>query len=763
MWCGMQWICRFLAQLLKKPLLNRSGRSWLVGLGLAASITVQVTPAQAQVSFLSAKSLPVGVIGEAAGDLDGDGDLDLVITQLTGYYDGRVLVLKNSGNGSFDPSQSVVVPIGHNVLPGELTLGDFDGDGDLDIATANFYTSGVSVIKNNGDGTFALAQTLEFGADSVVAGDLDGDGDLDLITGLSASQSYVSLLKNNGNGTFAPPVKLLIVPSAPYSPLSVALGDLDGDGDLDIAFAPGADQGSLSVLKNNGNATFAPPNQVTTGAYLESIVLADLDGDSDLDLAITGGNERRVVQVFKNNGLGSFGAVALFSTAGKVPNTLTAGDLDGDGDLDLVSTDRTDGTVSVLTNGGNATFTTSRSYAGAGNYLARAVLGDFDGDRALDVSVGASCSSSILFNRGGTLLAARNFATGGEASAVALGDLDSDGDLDVIAVDSTGLDTGISVLKNKGNGGLGAPRRYPSPSPSGLVSGFASGDFDGDGDLDLAVAEYFSGIIQVLSNNGKGTFVATANFNAGSAISSLSVGDLDSDGDLDLLAASRNDYISVFRNGGGTFGAPRRFSFYIDNGNDLANAQVVLGDIDGDGDLDLVAPQFNSNRLGILKNNGDGTFATNTTYLSVDGRPLGVVGADFDGDGDLDLAVTVTVSNGSIVSVLLNRGDGTFDAPAIFHTIDGNSSISAGDLDGDGDVDLVTSGRLANVSVLLNRGGGRFALEASLTPAADGVAIGDLDGDGDLDLTVARGGNNTSVAVLENITRRRTLSAAAHK
>jgi hypothetical protein len=279
----------------------------------------------------------------AIGDLDGDGDLDLAVAN---WNTDDVSILLNNGNGTF--ADDVLYGVGD--APICPAIGDLDGDGDLDLAVANWNSDDISVLLNSGDGTFSV-DVLYGAADRPAAAainDLDGDGDLDLAVANFGSAS-VSVLLNNGNGTFADDVLY----GTGANPNSVAIGDLNGDGDLDLVLGNQTHSSgvfSVSVLINNGNGTFA--NDVLYGADNApvAVALGDLDGDSDLDLAVANFQNSNV-SILLNNGNGTFADDILYGT-GSVPLSVAMGDLDGDGDLDLALACRNDGASILLhTNG----------------------------------------------------------------------------------------------------------------------------------------------------------------------------------------------------------------------------------------------------------------------------------------------------------------------------------------------------------------------------------------------------------------------------
>ena len=314
------------------------------------------------------------------GDLDKDGDLDLITAS---WSSDTISVLLNQGDGTF--ASRVDYSVGDG--PWSLAVGDLDRDGDLDLVTANRWGDNVSVLLNQGDGTFAsrVDYSVGDGPKFVVVGDLDGDCDLDLVTTNDDSNS-VSVLLNQGNGIFSSRVDYG-VSNGPKSP---AVGDLDGDGDLDLV-TPNEGSHNISVLLNQGDGTFSNEVNHDVGSSPRSVVAGDLDGDGDVDLITV--NYCGNVSVLMNQGDAIFPGRLDYSV-GHQPKSVAVGDLDGDGDLDLVTANMGDDNISILLNQGDGTFASRVDY-GVGDEPESVAGGDLDRDGDLDLVVANSDDNNI--------------------------------------------------------------------------------------------------------------------------------------------------------------------------------------------------------------------------------------------------------------------------------------------------------------------------------------------------------------------------------
>ena len=336
----------------------------------------------------------------ALGDLDGDGDLDALVAN---YFDQAETVWRNDGTGSFSAHPTTPSFGGGNSYG--VALGDLDGDGDLDAVVANFIGEAETVWRNDGTGSFSAHPTTPSfgGGDSygVALGDLDGDGDLDALVATCCSQAE-TVWRNDGTGSFS------AHPTTPSfgggNSYGVALGDLDGDSDLDAVVANFIGEAE-TVWRNDGTGSFsAHPTTPSFGAGIgEDVALGDLDGDGDLD-ALVATCCSQAETVWRNDGTGSFSAHPTTpSFGGGDSYGVALGDLDGDGDLDALVANFIGEAETVWRNDGTGSFSahpTMPSFGGGDSY--GVALGDLDGDGDLDALVATCCSSqaeTVWLNR----------------------------------------------------------------------------------------------------------------------------------------------------------------------------------------------------------------------------------------------------------------------------------------------------------------------------------------------------------------------------
>ncbi len=324
-------------------------------------------------------------------DFDGDGYADMATVS---YQTDSLTVLLNSGSGTFVLNATYLT----GNLPVYVHGADVDGDDDIDLAVSNKLDNSISLFLNNGDGTFAAPSTIAAGTSptSVRLADLDGDTWPDLVATneqvtLPFMDDSVSVMFNNGDGTFQPRVSF----GTGYSPQKSVAVDLDGNGSLDLAVV-NVEAHTVSVLLNNGSGSFSSHVDYASHYMPSDISAADLDGDGDIDLIAPNSDayDQSVISVILNDGDGTFQPTVYYNSGGYPLATFTS-DLDKDGDIDIIVANWMTDSLSILLNIGDATFAEPIQYA-AGDSPASLCTADFDHDTYDDLAVANRTSNDLL-------------------------------------------------------------------------------------------------------------------------------------------------------------------------------------------------------------------------------------------------------------------------------------------------------------------------------------------------------------------------------
>jgi hypothetical protein len=366
-----------------------------------------------------------------------------------------------------------------------------------------------------------------------------------------------------------------------------------------------------TAVSGAGAGNFQIGSEVSAGNRAGSVALSDVDNDGDLDILVAnyGGSS---VSVRLNNGSGTFSGTQDVGVNAR-PFNLTVGDVDGDGDVDLLTASETTNTVSVRLNNGSGVFSGTQNVS-VGDFPRLVTLGDVDGDGDLDfvtANYGNASTVSVCLNNGGQFTRSQTVAVGTAPCGVTLGDVDNDGDLDLLTANN-GTNT-VSVRLNNGTGSFSGNQEVAVYSYPSYVT---VGDIDGDGDLDLLASAGLAGMVSVRLNNGAGIFSGTQLVSVSGVANCLALGDVDGDGDLDLLTANNTSLVNVRLNSGaGIFSG----SQMVEVGYNPIS--VALGDVDGDGDLDFVTgsygtTQASDNAVSVRLNGSVVLAATNAQPVS---------------------------------------------------------------------------------------------------------------------------------------------------
>jgi hypothetical protein len=617
--------------------------------------------------------------------------------------------------------------------------------------------------------------------DGPSAADLDGDGRDELVSSALEALAVVGL---DEDGRFTARYHRFRLVECRRRMTAVELGDLDGDGALDALAIEPCQLGLATVFSGDGRGGFSERQRLDLGIFPLGIFplglsLADLDGDGRLDAIINGFQfdpssfvaDFRGALVFLNDGRGAFSAAPhpQVATADSLLDKLytgpidatfhtRAGDVDGDGRLDLVSTIPGSAFVSVLAGLGGGRFEAAPRFFRTGIGPRDLALADFDRDGRLDVATAnVTGSLSFLFQEaGGGFAAPVTVPSTRYPSRIRAADVDGDGDADLLS------DSETPVLLNRGDGsfesGFDVVYLEQLLDETVEVQGFLTLDFDGDGDLDLAGRLRFEGDrMYFLENTGGGAYRLLRYVALGGSPRPLAAADFDRDGRADLAAGFLvSGEIAIFHQD-----EQGRFSkaTSLIRSDFTSTGAVLAADVDGDADADLVLSPAEfvlgepRGAIQVHYNDGGGGFSRSASFAAAGGAPELLEAADVDADGDLDLLAAGGFPGAAMV--FFNAGGGAFPESSRLELSEVPRALAAFDVDGDRFAEILL-GESHRVRILRPRGGA--PLESSRTLPLQGtpqdLAGADLDGDGDLDLATLNlaesGSGEVSLSILFN-------------
>lgn len=631
------------------------------------------------------------------------------------------------------------------ILDSHVSFGDDDDDdeegprkalpGSSQIASGENLTS-LFLFTGNGDGSFNAPTSIALPSDyeirTFALGDLNGNGNLDLVFPREDGNDVIVAL-GNGSGGFAVQSPI----STPGGPVVAKLTDINLDGIQDLVIGT-ANTKSVVVRYGNGDGTFGSAETFSTGIEAYDILIADFNNDGNPDLAVL--NQDSQTQILLNNGLGGFTSAQTFST-GWLGAVI---DFNGDNFPDLVFNNSG---ASVYTNNGDGTFNTTPNVYTAATPAGLAIA-DMTGNGSVDI-VGHIYSSIFVMGSAEPVFVSSTFPVLNalDVTATATPSATFNVDMDAATITSSTVIVNSSVQgRIAGTLDYNAGTRTVTFTPTGsflpgeVVSLTLTRGIESAAGVPI---ERSYTVRFTVEAEGNGSFVYNNALNTGSVTNSfLYAADVDGDGDEDLIGLS-NGAVKVYKNDAGTFS---EFSSIVVTGTPQFG---LLGDFNNDGHVDVAYRRpFSSSNLYFLQNDGTGEFTSAGTNNMGTLSQNDAIVADFDNDGNLDVAFII---NNQQINFLWGNGDFTFATG--FMNTSGHllQRMVSGDINNDGLTDIVGYDNNGRIVVIQNNGNRSFAKRTDFSSpiAANDIALADLSGNGYLDI-VLTSRNDKAFAVFFN-------------
>jgi Secretion system C-terminal sorting domain/FG-GAP-like repeat len=634
-------------------------------------------------------------------DMDGDNDLDISYSDI----DGISWFENTDGQGNFEDHLILNLNYNPSFPDRDYQITDVDGDGLKDMIVD--FDSEIKYYKQNENGAYIYTQTLDTSAlvTYMHIGDIDNDGDDDVINVLiDGVNSKIEWFQNNRDeGNFNAKVTLADLPSMattnnnPRNDISIV--DLDQDGLLDILFSD-VRTDTVSWFKNLGMAVFGSEQIITTTAqYVNSIYAADIDNDNTMDVVVSALNDSQVSWFSNTDGFGDFGDEILVSSYVYILTSFTKGDLDRDGDLDLVSVSKVDGKIAWYKNTDG--------------------LGDFS-EKQIIIKNSLEIPDDVFIT-----------------------DIENDGDLDIIVKGFMDIYATESRIYQYINDGSTNFTEQLMMTHFGELGSSVVGDIDADYDADIVGVKDAINLYRI-KNNGDGTFeddeIIVSNLT--SSIIDLKFEDIDNDGDNDLIVSHINGDFSWYSNsdGLGTFVLGQ-----IIEGAAVSPESIYIQDINKDGYKDILFIDNDSSEIAyMLSLGGLGAFSDKVVAVSSGSALSSIYMLDMDNDRDLDIVSSKSVNTDSNQIVWFeNFGDLNFGpAIEIANGVGGLNHVDAADLDDNGSLDLITASGDNQLMWLRNLGLPRNEIQGSVTLDYDNDGCDNEDSPFANAMIVAESGTN---------------------
>ncbi|CAF3964587.1 unnamed protein product, partial [Adineta steineri] len=680
--------------------------------------------------------------GVNIGDFNNDNISDVLITD---FDHGGITILLGYSNGSF--MNSIFIST-ENDNPAAVTIGDINNDSRLDIVYTSITTSIVGVLLGYGNGSFGsiIRYSTDYGSypTSVSLVDFNNDTFIDIL--VSNLYDYnIGLFMGLGNGSFAP--QKVLPAGFGLFPTTLAIADFNNDKQPDIVFSD-IISNYISVFLVYYDAGFTKEISYTTGSgsHPYSIGVSDFNNDNQLDIVVANSGNDQIELLFGYNN-GTFKNKVTYSTGlNSRPEFVTIADFNQDKQQDIIVANIMNDAVNIFLGFGNGTFNTPTTYStGSGSRPVAIATSDFNNDNQTDFVVSNQGTNEIAVFIAFNYVTFTNYTvyipdSYPSASYVVAGDFNSDGQQDVVTVDTSNAK--MIVFLGYGNRTFAKPILY-STGPSSSPSSIALGDFNMDNQLDIVVTNSDANNIGVFFGYGNGSFTAQVIYSTGNLSSpgSIATGDINKDNITDIVVANngKNNIGIFFGYGNGTFA--KQVLYLMPNGS--SPVCVSVADINNDQNQDIIVANMDTDNIIILWGYHNGTFIKTPLSLDKGSAPSSVTTGDLNKDGLVDIAIANRMSE--IILVYFGNGSGSFSTGSSYTTgIEITfQSISIHDINNDTNLDIVLTGLGEDtgiIIILFGFGNGNFTIPTVYSTGSysspTSVAIRDFDNDGRIDLVV---------------------------
>jgi hypothetical protein len=705
----------------KRPLVAQSGAAYLTQIAqfTAVSPTCPGGPTYAALDpalFIDTDNISNMVIT----DLNFDGYMDVITTSAFG---SSYRVQMGQGQGRFVANPEI--NIGQQIH--SLAVADIDKDGVSDFIVTLPETNEVGLLLLDRDYNYTNLLKLSVGQNpgALIVADFDQDGLWDVAC-VNRDDATISVLFGTPQ-TYFNPAQTFAVGSSPQSLIAL---QADTDDLLDIAVANFGDS-TISILANISGQNFATQSVLTVNGQPKAIQAANLGADRKKSLlTVNAGTNTLGVRFKTNEGF----SPEVSYPVGSNPISLAISDINYDGSNDVVTSSIDDASLSVLYANDDDLFNNATTVSVPNIRLGAQMVALFNyNDERVTLATTDNVIQSYRIDANGViyLYDPATIALGPSPTPfIRVSDFNQDGVMDIVALSAEG--SYVQILLGAGSSQYAAPLSYDLQGIRSI--GVEVGDLDGDGYQDIVISGYTSAVVSVLYGRGDGTFTNPVSMSLGQIVFVAKLADLNHDGLLDIVVTGATDpNVGILYNAGRRSFTPAQ---HLSTGGRTSLGLAVV-DLDLNGQMDLITTDIIGSSICVLMCNGDDTFQSPKISPTIP-RPADILLGDYNEDGHLDLVINP--SSRGVMEMMLGDGAGYFQALPLVNADEGFQSAVVGDYTGDGHLDIFKiNADLRSFGLMVGQGDGRFAptiVYDMVRPMSGEIITSDMNNDGRLDVIV---------------------------